>query len=136
VFAPRALRRDALERAVAAFPVIGRKVKQLAGQLSGGEQQMLALARAYVTNPRVVLVDEASMGLAPLIVDQVFGFLSRLRSEGTSLLVVEQYVDRALSIADVVYILDRGQIVFSGSPGEVRRSDVFDRYLAVDAEGA
>jgi branched-chain amino acid transport system ATP-binding protein len=131
IFAGRAQRRDVLDRAVSAFPVIGRKVKEPAGQLSGGEQQMLALSRAYITSPRVVLVDEASMGLAPRVVDQVFEFLSRLAGEGTSLLVVEQYVDRALSIADVVYILDRGQIVFTGSPGDVRRSEIFDRYLAV-----
>jgi branched-chain amino acid transport system ATP-binding protein len=76
------------------------------------------------------------MGLAPLIVDQVFAFLARLASEGTSLLVVEQYVDRALAIADVVYILDRGKIVYSGSPGDVRHSDIFDRYLAVDTAAA
>ena len=95
---------------------------------------MLALSRVYLRPSSLVLVDEASMGLAPLVVDRVFEFLQGVAREGKSLLVVEQYVDRALAIADVVYILSRGTVVFSGSPAEVQSSDVFDRYLAIDSE--
>ncbi len=100
---------EAMERAVAAFPRLGERMHQLAGTLSGGEQQMLALARAYVQKPAVVLLDEVSMGLAPKVVDEIFDFLARLAEGGTSLLLVEQYVARALAVADYVYLLGRGE---------------------------
>jgi branched-chain amino acid transport system ATP-binding protein len=100
--------------------------------MSGGEQQMLALARTYVQTPKVALLDEVSMGLAPKIVDEIFEFLSLLRSQGSSLLLVEQYVTRALAIADYVYLLHRGEISFAGEPSELEDEDVFAQYIGAD----
>ena len=127
---------DALERAVDAFPRLGERLSQIAGTMSGGEQQMLALARAYVQRPKVILVDEVSMGLAPKIVDEIFEFLHRLRGEDVSLLLVEQYVAKALEISDYVLILSRGTIVFAGEPDELRGDDVFEQYLGQGAQPA
>ena len=120
---------DSVELAAQVFPKLGQRLNQIAGTLSGGEQQMLALARAYVQHPKVVLLDEVSMGLAPNIVDEIFEFLGRLAREGASLLLVEQYATRALDIADYVYLLNRGFIVFSGEPKELRDVDIFDQYV-------
>jgi branched-chain amino acid transport system ATP-binding protein len=117
------------ERALEAFPILAQRLDQKAGRLSGGQQQMLALARAYTGNPSLVLVDEASLGLAPIIVDAIFEFLGTISREGSSLLVVDQYIARALSLASRVYVLGRGEIVFDGSPNALRDSDVFARYL-------
>jgi branched-chain amino acid transport system ATP-binding protein len=125
----------ALERAVDAFPRLAERLDQPAGTLSGGEQQMLALARSHTTAPRYVLLDEVSMGLAPVVVDELFAFLGRLARSGAGLLIVEQYVDRALELADVVYLLDRGRVAFAGEPSELEGSDLFARYLGVDDEG-
>jgi branched-chain amino acid transport system ATP-binding protein len=127
--APPAAERQATERAMAVFPRLGQRRKQIAGTLSGGEQQMLALARAYVGQPTTVLLDEVSMGLAPKIVDEIFDYLHRLADEGLSLLVVEQYVARALELADYVYVLNRGRIRFAGEPGEVRDETILESYL-------
>ncbi|GAA0634533.1 ABC transporter ATP-binding protein [Sporichthya brevicatena] len=120
---------EALKRAVDAFPRLGERLTQLAGTMSGGEQQMLALARAYVQSPKVVLLDEVSMGLAPKIVDEIFAFLERLAAEGASLLLVEQYVERALAVADVVYLIDHGRVAFCGEPQELANRDVFAEYV-------
>jgi branched-chain amino acid transport system ATP-binding protein len=120
---------DAVERAVTAFPRLGQKLTQAAGTMSGGEQQMLALARAYVQQPRVVLLDEVSMGLAPKVVDEIFEFLRRIADEGVALLLVEQYVSKALAISDFVAILSRGRLVFLGEPAELAGTDIFARYL-------
>jgi branched-chain amino acid transport system ATP-binding protein len=125
----------AFDRAVEAFPRLGERMNQLAGTMSGGEQQMLALARASVRPPQVVLLDEVSMGLAPRIVDDIFVFLERLARQGCSLLLVEQYVDKALSIADYVYILSRGAVQFAGDPDELDAADVFAKYLGIDVGG-
>jgi branched-chain amino acid transport system ATP-binding protein len=119
----------AVERAVSAFPRLGEKLTQTAGTMSGGEQQMLALARAYVQQPRVVLLDEVSMGLAPKVVDEIFAFLTRLADEGVALLLVEQYVSKALAISDYVAILSRGRLVFLGEPSELAGTDIFAQYL-------
>jgi branched-chain amino acid transport system ATP-binding protein len=121
--------RDSLARAVRAFPRLGERLAQTAGTLSGGEQQMLALARAYLADPKVMLLDEVSMSLAPKIVDEIFEFLSRVAHEGPSLLLVEQYVTRALALADYVYLMNRGQIAYRGEPSELEDEDVFARYL-------
>jgi branched-chain amino acid transport system ATP-binding protein len=122
----------AIERAVAAFPRLGERLAQVAGTLSGGEQQMLALARAYVQHPTVVLLDEVSMGLAPKVVDEIFAFFTLLRDQGASLLLVEQYVTRALAAAEYVYLLDRGEIAFAGEPSELHGADVFASYVGAD----
>lgn len=120
---------SAVERAVAAFPRLGQRLSQRAGTMSGGEQQMLALARAYVQRPSIVLLDEVSMGLAPKVVDEIFVFLGRLAAEGVSLLLVEQYVTRALGAADYVYLLNRGEVVFAGEPSELSDEAVFASYV-------
>ena len=122
---------EAIELAVQTFPSLGRRLGFLAGQMSGGEQQMLALARAYVQAPRVVLLDEVSMGLAPKIVDEIFDFLSVLAGQGTSLLLVEQYVTRALAAADWVYLLSRGEVAFAGEPAELDGDSVFSEYVGI-----
>jgi branched-chain amino acid transport system ATP-binding protein len=120
---------EAIERAVGVFPILGSRAGQLAGTLSGGEQQMLALARAYVSDPALVFLDEVSLGLAPKIVDEIFTFLERIRDEGVALLLVEQYVVRALRLADYVYILNRGRVAFAGDPGELDEAEVFESYV-------
>jgi branched-chain amino acid transport system ATP-binding protein len=122
----------AVEQAAAVFSVLGRRINQAAGTLSGGEQQMLALARAYIQRPRVALLDEVSMGLAPVIVDEIFEFLRMLAGEGSSLLLVEQYVTRALDIADYVYLLHRGQVRFVGEPTELESTDIFKEYVGAE----
>jgi branched-chain amino acid transport system ATP-binding protein len=129
VFSPRGRERESVELATAAFPELARRIGQEARQLSGGEQQMLALARAYVQRPRYVLLDEVSMGLAPLVVERIFGFVTELARNGAALLLVEQYVTRALELADVVYLLNKGEITFRGSPAELSSEDVFAEYL-------
>ncbi|MDQ2650711.1 MAG: ABC transporter ATP-binding protein [Actinomycetota bacterium] len=127
--APNGAQSDTLDRAVAAFPRLGQRMTQLAGSMSGGEQQMLALARAYVQQPRVILLDEVSMGLAPIVVDEIFEFLALLASQGSSLLLVEQYVSRALEVADHAYLLTRGGITFAGEPAELDGDDLFAEYV-------
>lgn len=122
----------AIERAVENFPILGQKLNQPAGELSGGQQQMLAVVRSYIDNPRLVLVDEVSMGLAPVIVDQIYEFLAKIVRDGASLLLVEQYVNRALAAADQVCILAKGEVAYAGKPSDVRE-DVFEHYLGVAA---
>jgi branched-chain amino acid transport system ATP-binding protein len=134
MFARRSRETEALERAIAAFPRLGERLGQTAGTLSGGEQRMLALARVYGQQPDVVLIDEISLGLAPMVVDEIFEFLARLAAEGTSLLVVEQYVEKVLGLADLVYVLVRGRIVFAGEPDELSHSDLLQRYLGTEAD--
>ena len=123
---------EAMDRAVSAFPKLGQRLDQVVRTMSGGEQQMVALARAYVQRPKVVLLDEVSMGLAPLIVDEIFEFLGKIAAEGASLLIVEQYVTRALEIADYVYLLNKGAVAFAGDPGELDSDDVFAQYVGAD----
>jgi branched-chain amino acid transport system ATP-binding protein len=127
--APRGSRKsEILERADREFPQLTMRRKQLAGTLSGGEQQMLALMRAYLAQPRMVLVDEASLGLAPAIVDHIFAFLERIARDGVSLLIVEQYANRVLAIASTVYLLSQGRIVHSGPAGELDEEQIFALY--------
>jgi branched-chain amino acid transport system ATP-binding protein len=123
---------DPLAKAIEAFPRLGERLEQRAGTLSGGEQQMLAVARAYLSNPSYVFLDEVSLGLAPRIVDEIFAFLRRLADGGASLLLVEQYVVRALKIADFVFILNQGEVVFAGEPGELDEAEVFRTYVGAD----
>jgi branched-chain amino acid transport system ATP-binding protein len=114
------------------FPVLGSRLRQVAGSLSGGEQQMLALSRAYITSPKLVLVDEASLGLAPLIVDRIFDVLSRFVARGTSLVVVEQYVQKALDLAKRLYILSRGEIIHVGNANEIDPDEIYEKYLGIE----
>jgi len=125
-----------LDRAIDAFPKLGQRLQQAAGTMSGGEQQMLALTRAYATEARVVLLDEVSMGLAPKLVDEIFEFLARLAAGGASLLLVEQYVSKALSIARYVCLLDRGRLAFAGEAGELDRDRIAANYLGDDLAAA
>jgi len=132
LFCDRGKARDTLEKAASVFPILGARLRQAAGSLSGGEQQMLAIVRAYLSEPRLVLVDEASMGLAPLVVDALFNFMDHLAKEGTTLLVVEQYVNRALELAENVVILNRGRIVHSGPAKALDEERIFEQYLGMD----
>jgi branched-chain amino acid transport system ATP-binding protein len=127
--APRgSARSTVIEQAVDAFPRLGQRIGQRAGTLSGGEQQMLAVARAYVQQPSLVLLDEVSMGLAPNLVDEIFEFLEGLSRRGVALVLVEQFVHRALAIADQVFILCKGQVVRSGPSRDLTVDDVFAAY--------
>jgi len=128
VQSPRGRTAEAVDLAIEAFPRLGQRLHQIAGTLSGGEQQMLALARAYVKSPSIVLLDEVSMGLAPKIVDDIFEFLARLAARGASLLLVEQYVTRALEVCDYVYLLNKGSVAFAGEPTELDAEEVFANY--------
>jgi branched-chain amino acid transport system ATP-binding protein len=132
LFSPPGEEDVGLERALEAFPDLAGRLDQTAGTMSGGQQQMLALARAYIAGGRVILLDEVSMGLAPIIVDEIFTFLERVAAEGVSLLLVEQYVNKALAIANYGYILSRGQISFAGDAAELADEDVFSRYLGIE----
>ena len=109
-----------LERAMELFPRLKERSNQLAGTLSGGEQQMLAMARAVMLNPDVVLFDEPSMGLAPILVDEVFRIIARLKSEGVTMLLVEQFAAAALAIADYGYVLENGRISVHGPAAQLR----------------
>jgi len=122
-----------LERAYSTFPVLRRRANSWANLMSGGEQQLLSIARALVTNPDLLLVDEPSEGLAPLIVQQIAGIISDLRNEGTSVLLVEQNLPMALKISDYVYILGRGEIVYQSTPAELdNNKEVQDKFLGVE----
>ena len=124
----------AIERAIARFPVLGQRTHQRAGSLSGGEQQMLALARALAVSPKLVIADEMSLGLAPLVAESVFEGLEEARRSGISIVLTEQFVHRALSMSDACVILTRGHVGWSG-PAADAGQEVLDRYLG-EAEGA
>ena len=109
-----------LERAMELFPRLKERRMQLAGTLSGGEQQMLAMARATMLNPEVVLLDEPSMGLAPILVEEVFRIIARLKSEGVTMLLVEQFAAAALAVADYGYVLENGHISLHGPAAKLR----------------
>jgi branched-chain amino acid transport system ATP-binding protein len=123
----------ALGRAIEAFPVLGRKLDQRAGTMSGGEQQMLALAAAHVRQPTMILVDEASLGLAPLVVDEIFEFLERRAHAGVAILMVDQFAARALEMATLAYVLRKGEIAFSGLASEVVADDLFGYYIGSES---
>ena len=124
--------RSAIDRALHAFPALGNRLQQIAGTMSGGQQQMLAVSRAWVAQPQIVLLDEVSMGLAPTIVDDIYGVLAELAADGIALLVVEQYVSRALATATHVYVLEKGEISFSGPPAALDESALLGSYLGAD----
>lgn len=106
------------------FPRLGERKKQVAGTLSGGEQQMLAMGRAMMSHPELLMLDEPSMGLSPLLVDQVFEIIKNFQKNGTTILLVEQNAGKSLAISDRAYVLENGQIVLSGTGDELLKSDM------------
>ena len=118
------------ERIYELFPVLKEREKQKAGTMSGGEQQMLAIGRALMAKPKLLMLDEPSQGLAPLIVQEVFKIVVQARAEGTSVLLVEQNVRAAVAIADRAYVLDDGQVVYSGPAAEFAKDEERVRALA------
>ena len=124
---------EAVTEATDLFPALRDRLRQTAGSLSGGEQQMLALARASLTRPKVVVVDEPSLGLAPLVIDRIYEVLARLVARGMSLVVVEQYVQRALALAGTVYILGRGEIIHRGPADQIEPDEIYERYLGIES---
>ena len=113
--------KQALERVYDLFPRLAERRAQLAGTLSGGEQQMLAIGRALMARPKIMLLDEPSMGLAPVIVQEVFRTIRRLKAEGMTMLLVEQFASAALGVADHVYVMERGRVAVSGTFDDLRR---------------
>ena len=120
---------DPIDVVVDAFPVLGRFLGLEAGRLSGGQQQMLALSRALVSPAPIVLADELSMGLAPVVLDEIFEVLQDLKAQGRSLLLVEQFVDRVLAVADYVYVLHKGAVAFVAEADACRHNTMFEHYL-------
>ena len=112
-----------MERMFELFPRLKERRKQIAGTLSGGEQQMLAMSRALMSNPKLLMLDEPSMGLAPILVDQIFDIIKELHAAGTTILLVEQNASKALEIADRAYVLETGKITISGTGAELASSD-------------
>lgn len=120
---------DAVAEGTRLFPALGSRLDQFAGTLSGGEQQMLALARALMMRPRLLMLDEISMGLAPLIVSQLFEAVREMAERGVTILLVEQYVEAALELADYAYLLDKGRVVDIGEPDDLRDAGLLTAYL-------
>ena len=112
-----------LEKVYAQFPRLKERRRQIAGTLSGGEQQMLAIGRALMSHPRLLMLDEPSMGLAPILVEQIFDIIRQLHEEGTTILLVEQNAQMALSVADRAYVMETGKITLSGTGAELAASD-------------
>ena len=117
------------DAALEAFPILTDRLGQTAGSMSGGQQQMLALSRCFLSDPKVVLLDEVSMGLAPRVIDEIFDALGSIVKSGVAILLVEQYVTRALHLADHVYLLRRGQVEFSGSPSKLDEDELLRLYI-------
>lgn len=124
-----ALKKD-IENIYERFPRLAERKNQIAGTLSGGEQQMLAIGRAMMSRPKLLLLDEPSMGLSPILVDQVFDIIKQLRDDGTTILLVEQNAGKSLAISNRAYVLELGEIVLSGTGDELAASDkVKEAYL-------
>ncbi|MET0858868.1 MAG: ABC transporter ATP-binding protein [Telluria sp.] len=121
-----------LERVYALFPRLKERAVNLGNQLSGGEQQMLAIGRALMTNPHLLILDEATEGLSPLVREEIWTCLRQLREQGQTILVIDKYVDRLLALADRHTVLERGRVVWSGSSAQLRAEpEVWQRYVGV-----
>jgi branched-chain amino acid transport system ATP-binding protein len=116
-----------IDEMVALFPILGERMRQAGGTLSGGEQQQLAIARALMSHPRLLMLDEPSLGLSPVLVDQIFALVGRLHERGVTILLVEQNVERTLDIVDRAYLLHTGKVEIEGTPQHIR--------AVVDVEG-
>jgi len=116
-----------IERMYARFPRLQERREQLAGTLSGGEQQMLAVARALMSRPRILLMDEPSLGLAPMIVEEVFSIIRALNGDGVTIFLVEQNAHMALKVANHFYLMEQGRVTFSGEPGKLAEDEVIQR---------
>jgi branched-chain amino acid transport system ATP-binding protein len=128
--AARADRVQGLERVYAMFPILKERRRQIAGTLSGGQQQMLAIGRALMARPRLLLIDEPSLGLAPLIVEQVFETIRTIHAEGLSILLIEQNVSKALQVVERAYVLEGGRIAAQGRPDELKaQTHIREAYL-------
>ena len=124
---------DRIEQAFEMFPRLKQREQQVAGTLSGGEQQMLAMSRGLMSDPKVLLLDEPSMGLAPLLVDQIFDTIKQLHARGTTILLVEQNARKALEIADRGYVIETGQIVLADRAENLRDNEMVQKaYLGID----
>ena len=122
-FTKKDVSKEDLERMFTLFPRLKERRKQIAGTLSGGEQQMLAMSRALMSHPKLLMLDEPSMGLAPILVDQIFDIIRELHAAGTTILLVEQNASKALKVADRAYVLETGSITLSGTGIELANSD-------------
>jgi branched-chain amino acid transport system ATP-binding protein len=118
--------REDIERTFAMFPILAERRHQPAGQLSGGEQQQLAIARALLSRPRLLMLDEPSLGLAPKIVDRIYDLLHTIKSEGVTVLLVEQNAERVCSVSDRVYVMSGGEFALSGNAADIARDPRFD----------
>jgi branched-chain amino acid transport system ATP-binding protein len=127
--------REDVERLLDRFPILRERSGQMAGTLSGGEQQQLAIARALMSRPRMVLLDEPSLGLAPIFVDRIFELIRELRSQGVTILLVEQNVHRALEVADRAYVLSVGRLVASGATDTLLEGELERAYLGIARAG-
>ena len=126
---------DDIKKVFKRFPILDERSYQLGGTLSGGQQQMLAIGRALMARPKLLLLDEPSMGLAPLVVNEIFEVIKEISAEGTTVLLVEQNVRQALKIADYAYVLETGKIVLSGPAEEIRHDPrVMEAYLGGNVE--
>jgi len=132
---PKSRRRESLDRVMGMFPILKQRRAQAAGTLSGGEQQMLALGRGLMSLPRLLILDEPSLGLAPIIVDEIFHSVSAINKEGVTVLLVEQNAPQALSISNRAYVLEEGRVVLTGTGSELLNNDHIRRvYLGVVEE--
>ncbi len=128
----RAHREANIERALAVFPRLAGRMSQRAGTLSGGEQQMLAIGRGLMAEPRLLILDEPSLGLAPLMVEEMFALIARLNAEGLAILLVEQNVAQSLEVARRAYVLENGECAFHGTPAELlARPELKRAYLGI-----
>ena len=122
-YTQKGVSQDDLQMIYDRFPRLKERYKQIAGTLSGGEQQMLAMGRAMMSHPKLLMLDEPSMGLAPILVDEIFSIIKSFHESGTTVLLVEQNASKALSIADRAYVLETGKIVLSGTGAELAQSE-------------